>query len=260
MHAVVVILVHLLQNPRQHAGFAAGLKVKINFALGSAASQHTHIQLAGNKADHLADATVLDKVVKARQGKQNVRGFGKFLQRKADILKLLPLADQRVGKLGGIAQGAAAAQGVQHKNFLFGVILQHHIAGCHGGVVAAGQIAADGKGKYLICLQEILSPFLGAGAGAGAGTVVLVHRLQHLRHVQRRQVNILTLAHADLKRSKGKGNAGCRIFQLPNLAGTVGNDHPIHRSEPPFQSYTSLPYYREHLPPRQVNPNEMPHL
>ena len=186
MHAVVAVLIHLLQNTRQHTGFAAGFEVKIDLTLGRAASQHAHVQLAGNETDYLADAAVLDQVVKAGQCKQDVGGLCKFLQGKADILKLLALADQLVGKFGTVTQGTAAAQGIQHENLLFGVVLQYHVAGGHGCVVAAGQIAADGKGKYLIGLQKILCPFLRAGAGAGAGTVVLVHGLQHLRHVQRR--------------------------------------------------------------------------
>ena len=114
------------------------------------------------------------------------------------------------------------------------MLLQHHLARSHGGIVAAGQVAADGEGKHVVRLQKIFGPFLGAGAGGGAGTVVVGHGLQHLLGVQRGKVNILAFTNADFKRYKGKLHARCRVFQLADLAGAVGYDHPCHGAGPPF--------------------------
>ena len=234
MDTIVFVLVHLLQNLCQHAGLAAGLEVKVDLAVRRAAAQNAHVQAACDKTDYPVDTAVLGQIVKARQCKQDVGAIGKLFQRKADVVKCLILADQLVGQLGGTGQRTGAAQRVQHKNFLFGVLLQHHLARSHGGIVAAGQVAADGEGKHVVRLQKIFGPFLGAGAGGGAGTVVVGHGLQHLLGVQRGKVNILAFTNADFKRYKGKLHARYRVFQLADLAGAVGYDHPCHGAGPPF--------------------------
>ena len=234
MDTIVFVLVHLFQNLCQHAGLAAGLEEKVDLAVRRAAAQNTHVQAACDKTNYPVDAAVLGQIVKTRQCKQDVGAIGKLFQRKADVVKCLILADQLVGQLGGTGQRTGAAQRVQHKNFLFGVLLQHHLARGHGGIVAAGQVAADGEGKHVVRLQKVFGPFLGAWAGGGAGTVVVGHGLQHLLGVQRGKVNILAFTNADFKRYKGKLHARCRVFQLADLAGAVGYDHPCHGAGPPF--------------------------
>ena len=234
VHAVVLVGVHLFQNFGQHAGLAARLVEKVDAPVVGAAAQHAHVQPPGNKAYDLAHAAVFGQVVKAGQRKQDMRRLGKFLQRKADVVKVEPFADQLVGQLGGIAQRAAAAQRVQNKDLLFGVFVQHHLPGRKRRVVAARKIAADRDRNDLVGLQKVFGPFFGAGAGAGAGAVVIGHGLQHLRHVQRWQVHIFARANADLERGQGKLHARGRVFQSPDLTGSIAYDHPRHRAVPPF--------------------------
>ena len=252
VHTVVVVLVHLLQNLGQHAGLAAGLEVEVDLTIGGAAAQYTHVQAACDKAHHLADAAVLGQVVKAGQGKQDVGAFGELFQRKADVLKCLALADKLIGQLGRTGQRTGAAEGVQNEDLLFGVFFQHHGPGGHGGVIAAGKIAADGQRNAVIGLQKILGPFFRAGAGSGAGAVVVGHGLQHLGHIQGGQVHIFALTHTNLERYKGKLHPGTGVLQLPDLAGAVTYDHPRHRQKPPFLWLViSIYYYRRYRQFRQ---------
>ena len=257
--AVVAVLVHLLQNFRQHPGLTAGLEEEVDFSVRSAAAQHAHVQPPGDEAHHLADAAGLGKVLKAGQRKQDVSLIVELLYRGADLGKALALSDEPVGQLGGPRQRTGAAQGIQNENLLFGVIFQYHLPGGQRRVVAARKVVADGQGQHVVRLQEIFRPFLGAGTGRGAGAVEVRHGLQHLPHVQRGKIHIFPAAHADLEGGQRKLHPRRRGGQLPDLTRSVGHDHPCHDetslsgSKPENEFRTSFnSYYIGPAPARQA--------
>ena len=221
-------MVHLFQDAGQHPGLTTGLEEKVDLAVGGAFAQHPHVQAPGNEAHYLGYAAVLGQIVKAGQGKQDMPILAELGQRPADFLKLGALPDHPVGQRRRRSQCPGAAQGVQNKNLLFRIFFQHHLPGGHSGVVAAGKIAADGHGNDLVGLQEPLGPFLGTGAGGRGCTVVIGHRLDHLRHVQGGQIYVLTLSDADLEWNQCKLHPGRKRRQFPDVTRSVGYNHPCH--------------------------------
>ena len=82
-------------------------------------------------------------------------------------------------------------------------------------------------GWVLFGVGVIVAAFdLAVGAGAGAGPVVVGHRLQHLRHVQSRQIHVFPFPDADLKGRQGELHPGRRVRQRTDLTGSIRNDHP----------------------------------
>ena len=150
-------------------------------------------------------------------------------QLNADGIKVGSYPDQLVGQLCCTGQRAGTAQGIQHKNLLFGVFFQHHLPRGQRGVVAARKIMADGQRNAFVRHQKQLGPFFRAGAGGGAGAVIIRHGLQHGFGVQGGQVHKLALANANLEWNQCKLNPRCSVRQGTDLTRRVRCDHPFHK-------------------------------
>ena len=228
-HTIITVLVHLFQNLGKHPRFAARFKEKVDCAIFGAAAQNAHVQPPGNKAHHAADPSGFGKVIKAGQGKHNVPFLCPVGQLNADGIKVGSYPDQLVGQLCCTGQCAGTAQGIQHKNLLFGMFFQHHLPRGQRGVVAARKIMADGQRNAFVRHQKQLGPFFRAGAGGGAGAVIIRHGLQHGFGVQGRQVHKLALANANLEWNQCKLNPRCSVRQGTDLTRRVRCDHPFHK-------------------------------
>lgn len=105
--------------------------------------------------------------------------------------------DQLVGQLCCTGQRAGTAQGIQHKNLLFG---------CFSTISRAASAALQPPLRLWLMVSAMLlsaiknsSAHSSGLAGGGAGTVIIRHGLQHGFGVQGGQVHKLALANANLE-------------------------------------------------------------
>ena len=173
-------------------------------------------QMSQDDPRDFGHSSVIDQIVIGRKGKDQLMIRHKLMDLRLDLLKSQALCDQLLQFVDGHGKAGARSAGIQDLDISKRIILQNHLLGGTGAVIAAGEIGGNGDGKHIIFFPEFPDPVRRRGTGSMA-LLTYGHRLYQFADIQLFIIHKIPAVYCDHERNGVEIHIGGLIIQVENI-------------------------------------------